>query len=159
MTEPLSSAEAGSRLAEVYRVLGPLYRTVQRRVVRDEPLMGMSVGVRAVLDSLRAAAPMTVPQLAEHLELSRQFVQRMVNDAREANWLELRTNPHHRRSPLLTLTTEGQRAVDHVLDREHALMGHVAGRLTAQEVDSTLHVLRQMLLAVRRLDHEDNPAR
>lgn len=152
MTTPLPPTDLGVRLAEVYHVVGPLYRAAQRHVASTEPVMGMSVGVRAVLDSLRRDSPATVPDLARRLDLSRQFVQRMANDAHDAGWLDFRRNPAHRRSSLLTTTAAGDRAIRRVLDREHGLLGHVGGNLTADDVDTTLRVLHEMLAAVNRLD-------
>lgn len=153
MSVPLGPDRLGLRLAEVYGVLGPLYRRVQRRVEMDESVMGMSIGVRAVLDELRrTSSAATVPALTERLDLSRQFVQRMVNDAIAAGWLDRRANPAHRRSPLLVLTSAGVTVIDAVLAREHELMGHTPGDLTEQDVDTTLRVLAAMRAAVDALD-------
>ena len=152
MAAPLRPSELGPRLALVYQVVGPLYRRVQRRVEHDEPVMGMSVGVRAVLDELRREAPATVPELARRLDLSRQFIQRMVNDARAARWVETTANPAHRRSSLLVLTPAGEQVIDRVVTREHELLSHVGGELTAHDIDTTLRVLREMLAGLDRLD-------
>lgn len=153
MSVPLGPDRLGLRLAEVYGVLGPLYRRVQRRVEMDESVMGMSIGVRAVLDELRrTSSAATVPALTERLDLSRQFVQRMVNDAIAAGWLDRRANPAHRRSPLLVLTSAGVTVIDAVLAREHELMGDTPGDLTEQDVDTTLRVLAAMRAAVDALD-------
>ena len=153
MSVPLGPDQLGLRLAEVYSVLGPVYRRVQRRVEMNESAMGMSIGVRAVLDEMRrTSSAATVPALTERLDLSRQFVQRMVNDAIAAGWLDRRANPAHRRSPLLALTSAGVTAIDAVLTREHELMGHTPGDLTEQDVDTTLRVLAAMRAAVDALD-------
>jgi DNA-binding MarR family transcriptional regulator len=154
MARPLRPSELGPRLAGVYQVLGPLYRAAQRRVETDEPVMGMSVGVRAVLDELTLQAPATVPELARRLGLSRQFVQRMVNDARDAHWVTLLENPAHARSSLIDLSGRGESAIHDVHEREHELMGRVGGRLTAQDVETTLRVLREMLATLERLETE-----
>ena len=157
VSRPLDPSALGPRLAEVYHLLGTVYRQVQRRVESDEPRMGMSVGVRAVLDQLhRREAPATVPALASSLHLSRQFVQRMVNDALDAGWLERRPNPTHRRSVLLALTPAGRSAIDAVVAHEHTLMGRTPGDLTDDDVDTTLRVLTAMRAALDALDH---PAR
>lgn len=144
MTTPLSPDELADRLAEVYVALGPVYRRVARIVDRDEQLSGLSVGVRNVLDQLRRGGDRTVPQLARGQELSRQYVQRMVDEARGAGLLELRENPAHRRSCLVHLTGRGAEAIDAVLTREHALLERVGGDLTGEELVATLRVLRHM---------------
>jgi DNA-binding MarR family transcriptional regulator len=150
---PLPPDALADRLAEVYLVVGPLYRKVSRVVEHAQPVMGMSVGVRAVLDQLRRGGDLTVPQMARDQDLSRQFVQRMVNDARDAGWVELVDNPAHRRSSLVRLTGAGARAIAAVIGREHELLRQVGGGLTGAEVDATLRVLTQMLVALDEVDH------
>jgi DNA-binding MarR family transcriptional regulator len=152
MAGAVEPSRLGVRLAEVYRLLGPLYRQVQRRVEADEPVMGMSTGVRAVLDELAQVRQATVPALAARLGISRQFVQRMVNDAIAARWVVRGDNPAHRRSSLLALTPDGRRAIGAVLDREHELMGRTPGALTDDDIDTTLRVLAAMRAALDALE-------
>lgn len=152
MSAPLDPDALADRLAEVYVVIGPIYRKVARIVERSEPIMGMSLGVRAVLDQLRREDGRTVPQLARGQDLSRQFVQRMVNDAREAGFVVLQENPAHRRSHLACLTDQGRAAIDAVAARERELLGRVGGDLTAAELDATQRVLEHMLAALEDVD-------
>lgn len=78
---PLPPDALARRLTEVYDLVGPLYRRAQRGVEQGLDGDGLSVGVRAVLTMLRRGGPMTVPQMGRAQAISRQFVQRMVNDA------------------------------------------------------------------------------
>lgn len=144
MSTPLPPDALADRLAEVYVALGPVYRRVSRIVERDETTSGLSVGVRNVLDQLRRDGERTVPQLARHQDLSRQFVQRMVHEAREAGLVQLVDNPAHRRSSLVRITAAGQEAITAVIEREHEMMGRVGGDLTADELTATLRVLHHM---------------
>jgi hypothetical protein len=70
---PLDADRLPARLAEVFDVVGPLYRLAQRKVEQDAPVHGLSVGVRAVLNLLLEHGPMTVPQMGRAQALSRQF--------------------------------------------------------------------------------------
>lgn len=149
---PLSPDDAGARMREVFDVLGQLYRRILRTVEDSEPIEGVSVGVRAVLDMLRTHGPMTVPAMGKSQALSRQFVQRMVNDARDRDWVRPTENPAHRRSSLITLTPSGERTIAAVLAREHAVLRDVPGDLSSSDIDSCLHVLRSMLELVERTD-------
>ncbi|UQN28729.1 MarR family winged helix-turn-helix transcriptional regulator [Brachybacterium kimchii] len=159
MSTPLDPEELADRLAEVYVAIGPVYRTVARIVERSEPIMGMSTGVRNVLDQLRRGGDLTVPQLASAQDLSRQFVQRMVDDASAAGFVERRRNPSHRRSFLVHLTADGEAAIAAVAAREHTLMGQVGGELTGAEVDTTLRVLHHMQRALVAIDDRAAPPR
>ena len=157
MTEPLPPDQLAARLGEVYVALGPVYRRVARIVAHDEELSGLSVGVRNVLDQLRRGGDRTVPQLARAQELSRQFTQRMVDDALAHGQVELVENPAHRRSHLVRLTPEGGRAIDAVTAREQALLRRVGGDLTGSELTATLRVLHHMELALIEVEKGTTP--
>ncbi|MFI2200113.1 MarR family winged helix-turn-helix transcriptional regulator [Streptomyces sp. NPDC020192] len=139
-----SPDELGERLTEVFDLVGPLYRRVHRKVEEAAPIEGLSVGVRAVLDLLRTQGSMTVPQMGRAQALSRQFVQRMVNDAARLGLVESVTNPAHRRSSLIRLTDRGRDAIGAVRAREHALLRRVGGDLTLDDIDACLRVLGAM---------------
>lgn len=151
-TAPLPPDALAHRLTEVYDLVGPLYRRAQRSVEQGLAVDGLSVGVRAVLTLLHRHGPMTVPQMGRAQAISRQFVQRMVNDAAAQGLVESVPNPAHRRSSLIRLTDEGRAAITDVLDREHALLREVGGDLTDADVATCLRVLGAMLHA---LDHVD----
>ncbi|AYN43028.1 MarR family transcriptional regulator [Streptomyces dangxiongensis] len=136
--------ELADHLTEVFDLVGPLYRRVHRKVEQAAPIEGLSVGVRAVLDLLRARGPMTVPQMGRAQALSRQFVQRMVNDAARQGLVESVANPAHRRSSLIRLTGPGRAAIAAVRAREHELLRRVGGDLSMADVDACLRVLAAM---------------
>jgi DNA-binding MarR family transcriptional regulator len=95
---------------------------------------------------------MTVPQMGRTQALSRQFVQRMVNDAAAQDLVEIAPNPDHRRSSLIRLTDAGDAAITSVHAREHALLRQVGGELTAADLDGCVRVLTQMLAAIDDVD-------
>ena len=141
---PLSPDELPGRLMEVFGLVGPLYRRVQRRIDLDAT-QGVSVGVRAVLDLLRERGPMTVPQMGRAQSLSRQFVQRMVNEGAAAGLVEAIPNPAHARSSLIALTDTGEATITTIVAREHAVLRQAAGDLTDADVATTVRVLSRML--------------
>lgn len=150
---PLPPDELATRLAEVFALVGPLYRRAYRKVEASETIEGMSVGVRTVLEVLRAYdKPLTVPHIGRSLSVSRQFVQRMVNDAAALGYVESVPNPAHQRSPLIRLTDPGRVAVGAVLAREHDELRQVGGELTAADLDSCVRVLTNLLALVDHVD-------
>jgi DNA-binding MarR family transcriptional regulator len=142
---PLGSGDLAGRLAEVFDLVGPVYRRAQRKVEEDAPVHGLSVGMRAALNLLRERGPMTVPQMSRAQALSRQFVQRMVNEAAARSLAETIPNPAHKRSPLVRLTSEGSAAIDALVAHERALLGQVGGDLTGVEITACLRVLTCLL--------------
>ncbi|MFE7118697.1 MarR family winged helix-turn-helix transcriptional regulator [Streptomyces sp. NPDC057654] len=149
---PLAPDALGPRLMEVFALVGPLYRRVQRKVEQNAPAEGLSVGVRAVLDLLREHGPMTVPQMGRAQALSRQFVQRMVNEATAQHLVEPTPNPAHRRSSLIELTEKGETAITAVMTREHELLRQVGGDLTDEDVATCVRVLTRMLALFEDVD-------
>ncbi|MFF7472247.1 MarR family transcriptional regulator [Streptomyces sp. NPDC008092] len=154
MDKPLAPDELGERITEVFDLIGPLYRRAFRKIEQGEQIEGASVGVRSVLDLLRRYEPMTVPQMGRIMALSRQFVQRMVNDAVARGWAEVTPNPAHQRSSLIRLTAEGRATVTAVLAREHALNRQVGGDLTGAEITACVRVLKQLLVTFDHVDVE-----
>ncbi len=149
---PAAPEDLSDRLMEVFALVGPLYRRVQRKVEQDAPLQGLSVGVRAVLDLLREHGPMTVPQMGRAQALSRQFVQRMVNDAAAAHLVETIPNPAHQRSSLIRLTDTGLAAITAVTTRERDLLRQIGGDLTDADVTTCVRVLGRMLQLFEDVD-------
>lgn len=52
--------------------------------------------------------PLSVAQLARKMGVTRQAVQRIVNELQKNGMIAFRTNPHHRRAQLIVLTKHGQ---------------------------------------------------
>lgn len=149
---PLAPDELGERITEVYDLVGPLYRRAFRKIELGEQVEGASVGVRSVLDLLHRFEPMTVPQMGRIMALSRQFVQRTVNEAVAHGWAEAVPNPAHQRSSLIRLTDEGRTVITAILAREHAVNRQVGGGLTDADITACVRVLKELL---RTFDHVD----
>lgn len=152
MSETEQAEELADRLAEVFDLVGPLYRRAQRRVEHDVPSEGLSVGVRAVLNMLREHGPMTVPQMGRAQALSRQFVQRMVNEAAARHLVECIPNPAHKRSSLIRLTDEGRVVITTVIDRERAVLRRAGGDLTNADITGCVRVLSRLLQLLDDVD-------
>ncbi|MFF7520168.1 MarR family winged helix-turn-helix transcriptional regulator [Streptomyces pseudovenezuelae] len=153
MDKPLPPDELGHRVSEVFDLVGALYRRGLRKLEQDEAVAGVSVGVRSVLVLLHRYGPMTVPQMARIMALTRQFVQRMTNEATERGWTEATPNPAHQRSSLIRITDDGVAVITAILAREHALNRQVGGgELTDAELRACVRVLKEML---RTFDHVD----
>ncbi|MBT1090202.1 MarR family winged helix-turn-helix transcriptional regulator [Streptomyces sp. Tu102] len=148
--KPLSPDDLGHRVSEVFDLIGALYRRGLRKLEQGEEVEGVSVGVRSVLALLHRYGPMTVPQMSRLMTLTRQFVQRMVNDALARGWAETTPNPAHQRSSLIRITDEGEAVITAILAREHALNRQVGGELTEAELQACVRVLKEML---KTFDH------
>jgi DNA-binding MarR family transcriptional regulator len=95
---------------------------------------------------------MTVPRMGRVLSLSRQFVQRTVNDAAERKLVEIRPNPAHQRSPLIGISEEGRAALAAVADREREVLRRIGADLTDDEIGACVRVLSHLLEAFQEGD-------
>jgi len=143
--QPLPPDELGPRLSALFRAVGPLYRHAARQVAEAESIEGVSTGVRAVLEQLHVAGPQTVPGIARAVATSRQYVQRMTNEAAERDLVITADNPTHRRSSLVELTPAGQATIERILTREHIALAAVGEGLTDAEVATCTAVLERLV--------------
>jgi len=77
-----------------------------------------TLGMRAVLEFLARNGPAAVPEIARSRYVTRQHIQVLVNDLLELRLVSLQDNPAHRRSALVRLTPEGEKAIDRMRRRE-----------------------------------------
>ncbi|MEM7490870.1 MAG: MarR family winged helix-turn-helix transcriptional regulator [Pseudomonadota bacterium] len=129
---------------QLYRLVWmsrPLMQAAEACVEKGLAGTDLTVRMRAVLEILRAAGDLPVPDIAARLEINRQYVQLMVNDTLAAGLTAQRPNPRHKRSPLLTLTEAGRALIDEVVAREMAVMRTIAADLPAEEVETALKVI------------------
>ena len=139
MSSPPSADPASAdALAQVYGVIGPLYRRAVRRI---EDRDGLPMGERAVLELLEATGGQPVPAIADRLALSRQFVQRTVDAAVGDGLVELQPNPAHRRSSIIALTPAGAARIAQVRRAEQDALREAAADLRQADVDACLRVL------------------
>ncbi|MFI6299794.1 MarR family winged helix-turn-helix transcriptional regulator [Nonomuraea sp. NPDC050790] len=149
----MSETDRAERLVAVFDLVGPLYRRAWRQVEQDAPVEGLTVGLRAVLSLLRQHGPATVPQLGRTLALSRQFVQRTINDGAALGLVEPVPNPAHRKSSLIRLTDRGGAAMDALVGRERAVLREVGRDLSDDDVEACVRVLARLLRHLDDMGH------
>lgn len=160
--EPGQTADVGDAaatrvdlLARLFVVLGPLYRRVARRVEQDVAALGVTVGVRAILDMLSRDGPMTVPEMGRAQGLSRQFVQRTVNLAAAQRLVKAVPNPKHQRSMLIQLTPQGIRKMAAIRARERKALRALASELTAAQLATCVQILEVLGQAFAHVSMDD----
>ena len=104
--------------------------------------MGLSSGMRGLLLSLKYAGPTSVPRLAAMRPVSRQFVQKLVDEMLTGEWVEALHNPSHKRSPLIGLTAKGVAAVEHLYLTEEPYLATLGEGFSQEELEITTGVLR-----------------
>lgn len=111
--------------------------------------VGVTGAMRDVMSALLVSDASTVPQLARALGVSRQHVQKLVDQLWERDLTTFRPNPAHARSPLVELTDKGRAVVETIRECEQALIGELAADLPT-DAATAVAVLRRLNAALHR---------
>lgn len=99
---------------------------------------------RALLRNLIEMGPRTVPQLASLRSVSRQFIQKLVNQLLKEGMVEYIDNPAHKRSRLVRIAPRGYAAYRAMRDRETPAGKWLAGGLSKSDLRTALDVLTSL---------------
>jgi DNA-binding MarR family transcriptional regulator len=91
-----------------------------------------------------AGRPLTVPQIARRMGLTRQAVQASVDRLRAEALAEARDNVDHRRSPLIALTERGRQAYAAVDQRQIRWINELSAGLKITDLTAAADVLREL---------------
>jgi DNA-binding MarR family transcriptional regulator len=91
-----------------------------------------------------AGRPLTVPQIARRMGLTRQAVQVSVNRLLSDALVEADENPDHRRSPLIRLTGLGNAKYAALDRRQIGWINELAAGLTASDLATAARVLGEL---------------
>lgn len=101
-----------------------------------------------------AGRPLSVPQIARRMGLTRQSVQASVNRMVRDALLEREENPDHRRSPLIRLTELGTTKYAQLDRRQVSWINELAAGLKGTELAAAARILQELS---NRLDTNPPP--
>lgn len=105
--------ETNDLIVEVFRLNGLLLTTADKLVSK----FGLTGARWQVLGAIaQVGVPETTARLARNMGLTRQSVQRVVNEMVSEGMLALQDNPHHKRAKLVVMTPRGERAFGQALE-------------------------------------------
>ncbi len=96
-----------------------------------------------------AEHPLTVPQIARRMGLTRQSVHATVKRLVDDGLLELARNADHRRSQLVCVTELGRTKYSAIDERQAMWVNRLAGRIGRADLENTARVLNELC---RRLE-------
>jgi DNA-binding MarR family transcriptional regulator len=148
------SAEAADALT---RLIIETFRLNGRLLAAGDALvadLGLSSARWQVLGAVAlAAVPLPVAQIARNMGLTRQAVQRVVNELGREGLISLAPNPHHRRAKLVRLTASGWAAYEAALARQRPWAAALARGLGVKPLDGATALLKSVR---ERLDEESS---
>jgi len=139
-----------------FRANGLLLAAGQRLAARE----GLTAAGWQVVGAVALAGrPLTVPQVARRMGLTRQTVQATVNRLLRDGLAEACPNPDHRRSPLIRLTERGKQKYDALDGRQTRWINELSAGLKIPDLAAAarlLHDLSDRLETAARTDRRGN---
>lgn len=145
MTDPLSPSHTPEGAALTSLILA-VFR-VNGRLLRDGDNMTRDLGLTAARWQVMGALvdrPRTVAQIGRYFELTRQSVLWVVNALLKDGFVELVTNPDHKRAKLVQFTNKGREAYDEVSRRQAAWVNGFGGHFSLGEIEAARAVLERL---------------
>lgn len=130
----------------VFRVNGRLLEKGDQLV---KPLNLTSARWQVLGAVAQAGKPLSVPQVAEAMGITRQGAQKQLNKLAKEGFFEQRRNPRHERSPLYALTELGNRTISETMALQKIWANGLVAGLTLQDLENTLQMLN---VVYERLD-------
>jgi DNA-binding MarR family transcriptional regulator len=115
----------------------------------EEPI---SIGMRGVLEYLLRNSDATVPTIARSRHVSRQLIQTLVNGLLEQEFVVLLENPAHRRSPLVSLTPEGEETIARMQRRERRFFESMQSSVSEARLTAATRTLRAIRGELKGVD-------
>jgi DNA-binding MarR family transcriptional regulator len=138
---PSASDRATELIIETFKLNGELLAAGDR-LVGD---LGLTSARWQVLGAIEfSSVPLPVAHLARNMGLSRQGVQRIVNELEADGLVEFADNPHHARARLVTMTRAGKQAYSQAMTRQRPWVAALARKLDTRDVETALRVLRTL---------------
>lgn len=88
--------------------------------------------------------PLTAPQMANAMGVSRQGAQKQLNMLLNEGLVEKRPNPHHKRSPLFELAADGQARFEQINRAWNQHARRVERAFSQEELATTLQILNHI---------------
>jgi len=101
-------------------------------------------GLFGLLHGLAEAGPQTVPQIARARPVSRQRIQKLVDEMAADELVAFMENPAHKRSKLVHLTTKGEVAYRNMRSMLLKVCETVAADMDGEEVATASAVLNEL---------------
>jgi DNA-binding MarR family transcriptional regulator len=101
-----------------------------------------------------AERPLTVPQIARRMGLTRQSVHATVGRLARDGLLTLEPNVDHQRSPLVSLTERGRTTYSATDRRQAAWVNRLADGIDRTELETTARVLEELCRRLEPSEHQ-----
>lgn len=141
-----ASAEQVSALDDVFTENVALFQRLKAVAELIHGQGEFSGGRRTILRNLERFGPVSVPQMARQKAVSRQAVQKFINELAQEGLVEFISNLAHKRSPLVRLTAKGQEYINAMNEVEARLFSQLKIDISIERLQATAQTLREVRL-------------
>ena len=135
---------------ETFRLNGRLL-AVGDALVRD---LGLTSARWQILGAIALSpVPLPVAHIARNMGLTRQSVQKLVNELETDGMVQFVPNPHHQRARLVVFTEHGHAAYEAARQRQRPWAQALADGLAANEVEAAAALLRTVRQRLEAGEH------
>lgn len=119
--------------------------------------LGLSTTRWQILGAIRlAACPVTAPQIAHTMGLTRQGVQKQLYALMDAGFVAQQPNPRHERSHLYTLTMTGRAVEEKAVALYADWIEQATAGMTNLQITEAVAVLKNMTGNIERILHKNS---
>jgi DNA-binding MarR family transcriptional regulator len=134
-----------SKAAVLTEIMLAVFRVNGRLLEKGDQLvapLGLTSARWQVLGAVtRAGKPITAPQVAEAMGMTRQGAQKQLNKMGKEGFFEIRSNPRHARSPLYAPTLKANKTIDETMALNALWANALAANLALADIKNTLQIL------------------
>jgi DNA-binding MarR family transcriptional regulator len=138
MTAKLSQLE--DRFFSAVQLTRPLLRHITGAVEAGLRRWNISVGQRAILEALLFHPDSSLPELTEFLQLKRQFIHRILQEAIAAGLADAAPNPSRRGASRYALSAKGKEAILAIRREELGKLRAFLARTDDAEIEAFIRV-------------------
>jgi len=139
---------AGSKQSDAYQItwlIRRLFRAMSQKSNESLEGLGITVADRAVMEFLYPDKTLSVPEIADRYQVSRQHVQVTVNSLLESKLAVTRDNPRHKRSPLIMLNKKGRDLFEKIMGKDKKTIELLFSNIPVADGQKTRKTLETLL--------------
>ena len=130
---------------QVIWLIRRLFRALSHKSNENLEEFGISVADRAVMEFLYPDKMLSVPEIAERYNVSRQHIQVTVNSLLDAGLVVTKENPRHKRSSLIMLNAKGRKLFGAVLRKDEEIIEVLFSHISKRSIQTTQQTLQSLL--------------
>jgi DNA-binding MarR family transcriptional regulator len=145
MRESVMSNATESEQYQIIWLIRRLFRALSQKSSENIEAFGISVADRVVMEFLYPDKRLSVPEIAEQYNVSRQHVQVTVNSLLDSGLVVTKENPRHKRSPLIMLNAKGRELFGAIFKKDEEAIDILFSHVSKKSINITQQTLQSLL--------------